>query len=195
MRTLKLQIQLSIDGCIAGPNGEMDWMTWDWDEALKQQVDELHQTVDTIIMGLSFSEGFIPHWKKVAQQADHPEKAFGQFIMDTEKVIFTRSPNRGQKINADWPYAHLSDDSLKDGLLNMKQKSGGDIIVYGGSQFVSSLLRESLIDELNLFINPVALGKGIPIFHQLSERQNYEVDLVRKFDCGIVLLRYKKQDS
>ncbi|MFL6328803.1 MAG: dihydrofolate reductase, partial [Nitrososphaeraceae archaeon] len=50
MRKLKLQVQMSVDGYIAGPNGEMDWMVWNWDDKLKNYVFELTTPVDTIIM-------------------------------------------------------------------------------------------------------------------------------------------------
>ena len=63
MRKLKLQIQLSIDGFIAGPNGEMDWMIWNWDDKLKDFVTQLTESTDTIVLGRKLAEGFIPYWR------------------------------------------------------------------------------------------------------------------------------------
>ncbi|MGP1685133.1 MAG: dihydrofolate reductase family protein, partial [Giesbergeria sp.] len=60
MRKLKLQVQISIDGFIAGPKGEMDWMVWDWDDALKQYVSDITEPVDTILLGRTLAQGFIP---------------------------------------------------------------------------------------------------------------------------------------
>ena len=57
MRKLKLQVQMTVDGYIAGPNGEMDWMVWDWDEALKQYVTELTEPVDCIVLGRRLAQG------------------------------------------------------------------------------------------------------------------------------------------
>ena len=62
MRKLKLQVQLTVDGYIAGPNGEMDWMVWYWDNELKQYVEEITEPVDCIVLGRKLAQGFIPHW-------------------------------------------------------------------------------------------------------------------------------------
>ena len=68
---------------------------------------------------------------------------------------------------------------------------GKDIIAYGGGEFVSSLIKNKLIDELHLFVNPAAIGNGMPIFKELSEMQKFNLDEVQKFDCGIVVMVYK----
>ena len=61
MRKVKLQMQLSLDGYVAGVNGEMDWMSWNWDDELKKYVVELTEPVDCIILGRVLAQGFIPH--------------------------------------------------------------------------------------------------------------------------------------
>lgn len=61
MRKVKLQMQVSLDGFVAGPNGEMDWMTWNWDDELKEYVMKLTDPVDCIILGRVLAQGFIPH--------------------------------------------------------------------------------------------------------------------------------------
>ena len=61
MRKLKLQVQMSVDGFISGANGEMDWMTFDWDDALKECVTEITTPVDCIVLGRRLAQGFIPH--------------------------------------------------------------------------------------------------------------------------------------
>lgn len=65
---------MSVDGYIAGPNGEMDWMvTWNWDDKLKKYVDELTQSVDTILLGRKMTNGFISYWSDVMSKPDDPE--------------------------------------------------------------------------------------------------------------------------
>ena len=91
MRKLTLQVQLSLDGLIAGPTGEMDWMTFHWDDALKEYVQELTEPVDCIILGRKLAEGFIPHWAGVAANPDDPEVAAGKKFTDTPKVVFTKT--------------------------------------------------------------------------------------------------------
>ncbi len=66
MRKLKLQVQMSVDGYIAGPNGEMDWMAWNWDDELNKYVTEITEPVDCIVLGRKLAQGFIPYWASVA---------------------------------------------------------------------------------------------------------------------------------
>lgn len=94
MRKLKLQVQLSVDGFIAGPHGEMDWMTFDWDEEISQYVQSITDPVDCIVLGRKLAEGFIPHWTAVAADAEHPEFTAGQKFSETPKVVFTRTLDR-----------------------------------------------------------------------------------------------------
>ena len=61
MRKLKLQMQMSIDGFVAGPNGEQDWMVWNWDDSLNAYVDEITASIDCILLGRVLAQGFIPH--------------------------------------------------------------------------------------------------------------------------------------
>ena len=68
---------------------------------------------------------------------------------------------------------------------------GKDIIVYGGSSFVAALIKEGLIDEFHLFVNPIALGKGVPVFDQLQNLQQLKLKKSIEYPCGIVLLNYE----
>ena len=81
---------------------------------------------------------------------------------------------------------------LVDEISRLKKQDGNDIIAYGGGTFVSALIKQGLIDELNLFVNPVALGAGMPIFRDLDSRQKFVLETSRAFSCGIVLIRYRK---
>jgi len=91
MRKLKLQVQMSVDGFISGPNGEMDWMVWDWDDDLKEYAEEITEPVDCIVLGRKLAQGFIPHWAAVAANPDGPEFAAGRKFSDTSKVVFTKT--------------------------------------------------------------------------------------------------------
>lgn len=184
MRKLKLQMQLSADGYVAGSNGEMDWITWNWDDALKQYATELTESMDCIVLGRNLATGFIPHWAAVAEDANNAEYAAGKKFTDTPKVVFTKT----LMDTGDWKNTSLAKGDLSEEIIRLKNQSQGkDIIAYGGAKFVASLIRENLIDELNLFINPAAIGSGMPIF---TDRTNLRLTQVTPFDCGIVLLQY-----
>ena len=187
MRKLKLQVQMTIDGYIAGPNGEMDWMIWDWDDELNGYVAELTEPVDCIILGRKLAEGFIPHWANVAADADHPEHEGGKKFSDTHKVVFSRTLGESE-----WDNTVLATGDLEDEVNSLKNQAGDDIIAYGGADFVSSLIKHDLVDEYNLFINPVALGDGMAIFNELDSKKELMLKESIAFPCGIVLIKYSK---
>jgi len=187
MRKLKLQVQMSVDGFISGPNGEMDWMVWDWDDDLKEYAEEITEPVDCIVLGRKLAQGFIPHWAAVAANPDGPEFAAGRKFSDTSKVVFTKTLGQSE-----WDNTVLAKGDLVDEISRLKKQDGKDIIAYGGGSFVSALIKYGLIDELNLFVNPVALGTGMPIFRDLDSRQKFVLETSRAFSCGIIVIKYSR---
>jgi dihydrofolate reductase len=188
MRKLKLQVQMSVDGYIAGSNGEMDWMVWDWDDKLKRYVNELTEPVDTILLGRKMTDGFISYWSDVMSKPDDPSNAFAKKMIETPKVVFTKTLNKSQWMNTD-----IATGDLRDEINKLKSQNGRDIIVYGGATFDSSLIKAGLIDEFHLFINPAAIGNGLTIFKDLNEIQKFNLVKSIAFDCGIVLLHYQQR--
>lgn len=183
MRKLKLQVQMSVDGYIARPNGELDWMVWDWDDMLKKYVGDLTESIDTILLGRKLAEGFIDYW-----DAADPETVEGAKIFkNTPKVVFTKTLTENK-----WKRTSLAQGNLTEEVNKLKNGQGGDLITYGGGEFVSSLIKEGLIDDFYLFVNPVALGKGMPIFEKLEEDRKLNLVEAKGFDCGITVLHYTK---
>jgi dihydrofolate reductase len=187
MRKLKLQVQMSVDGFVAGPNGEMDWITFDWDDELKKYVTEITEPVDCIVMGRKLAEGFIPHWSANPEGED---AASIEKMNQTNKVVFTRTLEKSA-----WENTVLAKGDLIDEIKILKSREGNDIIAYGGATFVSSLIKSGLVDEFHLFVNPVALGKGMPIFQERGDRQNLTLKTSQAFSCGIVLLCYEARNA
>ncbi|MEJ7642320.1 MAG: dihydrofolate reductase family protein [Candidatus Nitrosocosmicus sp.] len=122
----------------------------------------------------------------VSNKPDDPEYAFAKKMIETPKVVFTKSLNKSEWINTE-----IATGDLKDEITKLKSQDGGDIIVYGGASFDSSLIKEKLIDEFYLFVNPVAIGNGKTIFKDLSEIQKLTLIESIAFDSGIVLLHYE----
>jgi dihydrofolate reductase len=183
MRKLKLQMQLSVDGFVAGPNDELDWMTWEWDDKLKSYTNDLHKPVDTILLGRKMTPGFISHWSAVVTNPEDESYAFAKKMVNTSKVVFTKTLDKSE-----WKNTVLATGDLADEIKKLKSQNGNDIIVYGGANFVSSLLKQNLIDELHFFINPVAIGKGKRIF---TDRTNLGLVKTNTFECGITVLQYE----
>ena len=161
MRKLKLQMQMSVDGFVAGPEGQLDWMTLDEDEKAIALINHLTDTSDTILLGRKMTPGFVNYWEKVVTQPKSPEYEFGKKMVNMPKIVFSRSLKQieGQNVR-------VENAPLVDAVKRLKSQSGKDIIVYGGATFVSSLIAHRLIDELNFFVNPVAIGKGLQVFPQ-----------------------------
>jgi dihydrofolate reductase len=185
MKRLKLQMQISVDGFVAGPKNEMDWMVWDWDDDLKHYVNELTDSVDTILLGRKMADGFVTHWSNVVKNAEDPSHPFARKMVDKPKVVFTKTLEKSS-----WENTKLAKGQLSDEINKVKKQNGKDIIVYGGASFVSSLIKEKLIDEFHLFVNPAILGKGLTIFKSVDEKQNLKLVRSISFPCGIVLLNY-----
>jgi dihydrofolate reductase len=186
MRKLKLQVQMTVDGFIAGSNGEMDWMVYNWDDEINQYVKELTEPIGCIVLGRILAQGFIPHWAGVAANPKAPDYAAGQKFAGTDKVVFTKTLEK-----TEWENTVLAKGDLVEEIMNLKNQKGGDIMAYGGGTFVSSLIKTNLIDEYHLFINPAAIGSGMTIFAGLGSRLNLKLKHTAGFPCRDVVLCYE----
>ena len=114
-----------------------------------------------------------------------PGHALAKKMIEIPKVVFTKTLNKSEWINTE-----IATGDLVDEITKIKRQNGGEIVVYGGASFDSSLIKEELIDEFYLFINPVVIGNGMMIFKDLNEIQKFILLESIAFNCGIVLLRY-----
>jgi dihydrofolate reductase len=186
MRKLILQVQITLDGFIGGPNGEMDFMTFNWDDELNNYVKALMEPVDAIVLGRKLAEGFIPYWAGVAADEANPQQEAGKAFTNLPKVVFTKMLQQPA-----WDNTVLAKGDVTEEINILKQQTGGSIIAYGGAAFVSSLIQHNLIDEYHLMVNPVAIGKGLSIFGELSGKLDLSLINTRTFSCGITVLHYR----
>jgi dihydrofolate reductase len=190
-RKLKLHVEMSVDGCIAGPNNEMDWIDFTWNEKLRAYEDRLHEPVDTVLLGRKMTHEFISYWSDVLKRPKDKEYLFAKKMIDTPKIVFTKTLDKSE-----WPNTEIATGELREEITKLKnQKGRGDIIVYGGASFDSSLIRENLIDEYYLFVNPVVIGNGKTIFNDLKEVRKLSLVESIAFDSGTVLLHYNKKKN
>lgn len=185
MRKLKLQMQITIDGFVAGPNGENDWVFISGpDEAGFQKILDLADSSDTLLMGRKLAqEGFIGHWESAADsQTDSPLKALGQLIVNMRKIVFspTETTISGKNIE-------VENGDLATAVQALKNQPGKDLLVYGGVDFVSSLISLNLIDEYYFFACPVAIGTGLTIF---KEKKILKLESSTAYKNGKVLNKY-----
>ena len=184
MRKLKLQVQVSVDGYVADPNGALDWMTWTMDEKLLGLINALTDSSDTILLGRKMTDEFVKYWEAVTP--DSPEFAFAKKMTGTPKVVFSKTLSK-----SNWDNTTLANGDIVEEVNKLKNQKGKDIVVYGGAGFVSSLIKEGLIDEFNFFVNPVMINKGMRIFDLLNKRQKLTLLHATGYDCGVAVLSYK----
>ncbi|MEV4362854.1 dihydrofolate reductase family protein [Nonomuraea sp. NPDC049625] len=183
MRTFKLQVQMTVDGYMAGPKGEMDWLNFPWTDDINAYIDALTDPVDCIVLGRRLAEGFIPAWAAGPEGED--QKSIDK-MNDTPKVVISNTLTESP-----WENAVVAGGDLAEIVNGLKARPGGDMIAYGGGTLVSSLIAQGLLDELHLFVNPVAIGSGMPVFGDAGDYKRLRLVAARPFDCGITALHYE----
>ena len=199
MRKLKLQVQITVDGFVGGPDGDHDWRIWNWDDKLKEFAYPLRDVCDTILLGRKMAEVFIPHFEDTVNdlQAKNADKAldekfaYANRMVSMPKIVFSKTMK-----TFDGKNVSVENGDLVTAIKNLKSrklsgKEGKDMIVYGGAGFVSSLIKEGLIDEFNFFVNPVMINKGLRIFDLLEHRQKLSLISATPYECGITVVVYK----
>ena len=144
------------------------------------------ESVDIILLGRKMTDEFISYWTDVMDKPDDPMYAFAKKMIEIPKVVFTKTLNKSEWINT-----IIVSGDLKDEITKLKNQNGKDLLVYGGASFDSSLIKEKLIDEFYLLVNPIILGSGKTIFKDLKEIQKLTLIESKVFDCGLVLLHYE----
>jgi len=181
MSKLKLQMQTTVDGIVADGPGE----DGAWDE-IRGYSRDLLDSADTIVLGRKTAVDFIPYWDKAAARSDESWHDVAQRISRARKVVFSSTLDQPE-----WRNTDVARGPLAEEIERLKQTSKKDIIVYGGTSFVTSLIKARLIDEFHLFVNPVAAGQGASIFSGLGASQGLKLRQSIAYDCGIVLLHYE----
>lgn len=194
MRKLILQMQTSVDGYVSAAQEDLDWQVWNWgpdwawDPALREYFNSVFDNVGTILLSRPMiEEGYLDHWRRTAEQhVGDPEYRFARKITDVEKVVVT-----SKRLDSRWDRTTIVNGDLGEVVQKMKQGDGSNIITFGGTRFAESLITDGLPDELQLFVNPTAVGAGDSIF---ASARNNGLRLThiasRAYACGIVVNRY-----
>jgi dihydrofolate reductase len=185
MRKLKLQMQMTIDGFVAGPNGENDWvfLPGKQDPAALQSTIDMADSCDTILAGSKLMNGWLDYWQNVADnQPDNPWHPFAKLMVNHRKIVFSRTETTIPGRNVE-----VENRDLATVVQELKNQSGKDLLVYGGVRFVKSLISLNLIDEYYMIVNPVAIGSGQTIF---SERKIMQLEGSTVYSNGKVMNKY-----
>jgi len=190
MSRLILQMQMSVDGYMSA-DSDVDWQLWDWgdrwawDERLKRRFNASFDTVGCILLSRKMAEqGYLDHWERAARDhAGDPDYAFARKVVQSRKVVLTDKLKSSR-----WERTVLARGGIVQEVNALKRSTEGSIIAFGGVGFASALVMAGLVDEFELFVNPVAVGAGRSIFGQRPIRLQLLESAAH--DCGIVVNRY-----
>lgn len=187
MRKLVLKMSMSLDGFVAGPNGEMDW-------ALRtRSKDSAAWVLDTLRWAGLHAVGRCSYqaWTSYWPQSTDPMAAP---MNDIPKVVFTHQQSlRLPARLGNWSTAHIANGDLADEIRRLKNQSGNYVLAQGGVGFARSLVRLGLIDEYRLVIHPVALGAGRPLFSDVPGPLDLQLVDSEVFASGVAAQVYRPQ--
>lgn len=126
LRKLKLQVQMTVDGFVAGSQGEMDWMIMSMDQGLQRYIQDITENVDCILLGRALAQQFIPVWEARLKDPATAD-AFARKMVHTPKVVFSKAIK-----SLAWDNAVLADGDLEEVVYALKRQPGKDMIAYGG---------------------------------------------------------------
>lgn len=191
MRRVFIYLTMSLDGFIAGPNNELDWMLQTADPELTRDMVTLFEGVDAGFLGYPTYAGMIPYWRSVAADASASEgaRAIANAVNKLRPIAISRTPVELVSDNADLLVAK-DDDALVEAVASIKGLPGKDIGLSGGVRTAQRFIRLSLVDEYVLHIHPVAIGAGKPLF---LEKVDLELISTKAYPSGVVRLRYRRR--
>jgi dihydrofolate reductase len=189
MRRLILKMSMSIDGFVAGPNGEIDWMVRSRDEGGKAAIAETLWNAGLHAMGSKSYFPWAAYWPTSTDLLAAP-------MNDIPKVVFTRQRSlnlvSGDSPNAaSWAEAQVANGDLATEIARLKQQPGKDILAHGGVGFAQSLARLGLVDEYRLVVHPVALGAGLSLFAEFPEPLHLRLVSTSIFGSGVASHVYR----
>ena len=189
MRKVISMIHLSLDGLAAGPNDELDWISYD--SELEQYAHSMHAITDAVIWGRRTYEGMASYWLTIPGNPESTPAELGhaRFLEDSTKIVVSRTLDR-----VAWGDAQntvLIKDNIADEINKIKQQPGKDIWFLGSVALAQTFMQLDLIDEYRININPTVLGQGKPLFAGVTRAFPLKLLESRTLKSGVVALRYE----
>lgn len=185
MRRLVLFMHTSLDGFVAGPQGEMDWIHVD--EEIFDHVHGRVKETNTALYGRVTYEMMQAYWPTAAEQpnASKHDVDHAQWYNQAKKIVLSRTLQ-----GAELPQTRVINGRLSDQIRPLKQETGSDILIFGSPSAAHALMAENLIDDYWLFVNPVLLGQGIPLFKGVAQQTALQLQTSHVFSSGVICLQY-----
>jgi dihydrofolate reductase len=185
MRKIISFMHISLDGFVAGPKGEMDWIKVD-----QEIFDYGHKRIsegDTALYGKTTFQMMEGYWPTAADKpnATKHDKEHSKWYSQIQKVVLSKTLSEEGLTNTT-----IIGDNLSDKINEIKQLPGSDILVFGSPTATHSLIQLNLIDGFWLFVNPIILGKGISLFADIKDKIKLKLLTTHQFTCGVTELNY-----
>ncbi|HXR85281.1 MAG TPA: dihydrofolate reductase family protein [Hanamia sp.] len=185
MRKIISFMHMSLDGFVAGPNGEMDWIKVD--EEIFDHVGKRIGETDTALYGRVTYQMMQNYWPTAGNEPDagRHDIEHSKWYNKAHKLVLSKTMK-----GADLPNTTIISDNLSDRMNEIKQQEGKEILLFGSPTATHSLIQQNLIDGYWLFINPIILGQGIPLFAGIKEKIKLKLLSTRQFTSGVTGLNY-----
>ena len=176
---------MSLDGFVAGPNGEMNWIKVD--EEIFDHVGERISETDTAIYGRVTYEMMQNYWPNAGDEsgASKHDVEHSKWYNKAHKLVLSKTMKGAGLTNTT-----IISDNLSNEINEIKQGAGSEILVFGSPTATNSLIQQNLIDGYWLFVNPIILGQGIPLFAGIKDKIKLNLLTTRQFTSGVTELNY-----
>lgn len=176
---------MSLDGFVAGPNGEMDWIKVD--EEIFDHVGKRISEGDTAFYGRVTYQMMENYWPNAGDKptASKHDIEHSKWYNKVKKVVLSKTLK-----DADLANTKIISDNLSNEINEIKQQAGEDILLFGSPTATHSLIEQHLIDGYWLFVNPIILGQGIPLFTGIEGKINLKLLGTHQFASGVTELNY-----
>jgi dihydrofolate reductase len=185
MRKIISFMHISLDGFVAGPNGEMDWIKVD--EEIFDHVGKRTSKGDTALYGRVTYQMMESYWPGAGEQpgASKHDMEHSKWYKKIHKVVLSKTLKEAGLNNTT-----VISDNLAERINEIKRSGSEDILLFGSPTATHSLMQLNLIDGYWLFINPIILGKGIPLFTDIKDKIKLKLLSTRQFSSGVTELSY-----
>jgi dihydrofolate reductase len=197
MRKIISFMHISLDGFVAGPNGEMDWINFD--EEMFDYIGKRISEGNTAIYGRVTYQMMENYWPTAADKptATKHDIEHSEWYKKSHKIVLSKTLNPDGYREAGLPAGQtgltntkIISENLSESINEIKQHVGEDILLFGSPTATHSLIQLNLIDGYWLFVNPIILGRGIPLFVNFKDKIKLNLLTTRQFNCGVTELNY-----